>query len=227
MHVLTEVGSSSLELPAGETILRAGRLAVRSQGDVVLAFPDRQAVYHLPSGPDATWRILAGVPDATGSIDGTGTAARFNQPGSAVFGPDGHVLVADRASRALRRIVLATGEVSTVSGVPTEAEGYRNGRAVRALYRRPYALAVRGHDLYVSDPLARRIRLLSGEGGAFLVAGTGAAGSQDGSALEASFQVPAEIRVDADGNLWVLDGDLVSDSEAAFTIRRIRQVTPP
>ncbi len=220
-----QVGSSSIEIPAGEVILRAGRLAIDRDRNVAVAIPGMQVVYHLPAGSGTSWRVLAGMPDATGSIDGTGSAARFHQPGSAVFGPDGHLLVADRSSRAIRRVVLATGEVTTVSGVSSEAEGERNGRAGRALYRRPYALVVQDFEVFVSDPLVRKIRKLSRDGGTFRVAGTGAAGLQDGAGHEATFTQPGEIRAGVNGDLWVLDGDLVSDPDMDFSFRRIRRLS--
>lgn len=222
-----QVGSNSLSVAAGEVIARADRLAVGKMGDVVLAIPGQQVVHHLPPGAGSAWRILAGAPDATGSADGVGPAARFFQPGSPGFGPDGHVLVADRSSRAIRQIVLATGAVTTVGGMPGEPEGDRNGRARRALFRRPYSLAVQGYEVFITDPNAQRIRRLSADGGTFVVAGTGRNGSQDGPGTQATFTAPYVLRSGASGEVWVLDGDNAVGPSADIALRRIRRVQDP
>ena len=56
---------------------------------------------------------------AAGHYDGDATRARFNSPGGVSFSSDGTaVFVADTNNHVLRKIVVATGIVSTVSGVP-------------------------------------------------------------------------------------------------------------
>jgi sugar lactone lactonase YvrE len=65
---------------------------------------------------------LAGKSGTPGSDDGVGDAARFNTPTGLAFDGRGHLLVADSANSTIRRIDLATKEVTTLVGVPGMAK---------------------------------------------------------------------------------------------------------
>jgi streptogramin lyase len=54
---------------------------------------------------DGVVTTIAGQPDKPGLVDGTGDAARFNNPFSVGAGPDGTIYVCDTINRAIRRIV--------------------------------------------------------------------------------------------------------------------------
>ena len=58
--------------------------------------------------------LLAGSTTA-GYVDDIGAAARFNRPGAIAL-DEGFLLVADRSNRVVRRIDVATGEVTTLIG---------------------------------------------------------------------------------------------------------------
>lgn len=70
---------------------------------------------------------VAGNAGATGSVDGTGTAARFTQPFGLLVAPDGGVLFCDQGGNALRRYDPATSAVTTVAGVLNASSGADNG----------------------------------------------------------------------------------------------------
>jgi DNA-binding beta-propeller fold protein YncE len=76
----------------------------------------------------ATWTgtasVLAGDPShSEGYVNGTGTAARFRHPFSLVASLDGQYLyVSDHDNDAIRRITIATGEVTTAFGGPGVSE---------------------------------------------------------------------------------------------------------
>ena len=77
-----------------------------------------------------------------GFADGRGSEAQFNQPHSVVLDGSGGVLVADTKNHRLRRIEIATGEVTTISGtgkggLPTDGEA-----AMTSLLIGPRSLAV-------------------------------------------------------------------------------------
>src|SRR5881397_709521 len=61
---------------------------------------------------------LAGGPGGAGYLDGTGLQARFNGP-TGLWGVAGNLYVADSGERTIRKIVAATGEVSTIARLNT------------------------------------------------------------------------------------------------------------
>ena len=102
---------------------------------------------------------LAGEPFARGSADGVGRAARFSSPaGLALAG--GALFVADREDGLVRRVDIATGDVTTVAGVH---------------FDRPTALAASGSDgLIVLDRASvDRLSLANGQVARLLLAGPG------------------------------------------------------
>ena len=55
-----------------------------------------------------------------GNADGAGATARFNQPLGIAY-QDGSLYVADCGNHVIRKLVLATGQVTTVVGRPDRA----------------------------------------------------------------------------------------------------------
>ena len=71
----------------------------------------------MPMKTHALVTTLAGLKGTKGSVDGVGGAARFYSPaGVAMDAASGVALVADTDNHAIRRIVLATGAVTTLAG---------------------------------------------------------------------------------------------------------------
>ncbi len=97
-----------------------------------------------------TVTTLAGTVGVFGSVDGVGTAARFNGPVALVYDGAGNLLVADEGSHAIRKVAIATGAVTTVIGVLGQA-GVELG-ALPASLNMPAGLALTpGGDLFISD----------------------------------------------------------------------------
>lgn len=90
--------------------------------------------------PQGVVTLFAGSPGLTGSNDGIGTAARFNQPHGICVDPSGNVFVVDNNNQTIRKITPA-GVVSTFAGsayLIGSADG--TGNATRFSY--PWATAV-------------------------------------------------------------------------------------
>ncbi len=60
-------------------------------------------------------------------------------------------------------------------------------------------------SIFVSDLTAKKIFTIGSDGAAVVLAGTGASGSQDGSAKIATFQSPLGLVADSKGNILVVD----------------------
>ena len=139
---------------------------------------------------------LAGTPEVYGSADGTGTEALFNNP----FGitTDGtNLYVAEYSNHTIRKIIIATGEVTTLAGT-AGVYGYTNGTGTAALFNNPAGITTDGSSLYVADSgnhTIRKIVIATGE--VTTLAGTaGAYGSTNGTGTGARFNNPFGIITD-------------------------------
>jgi len=63
-------------------------------------------------------KLVAGAVGGQGMQDGTGPVARFYDPLGVASDGNGHLFVADQFNHTIRRMVLATGAVTTVAGLP-------------------------------------------------------------------------------------------------------------
>lgn len=95
---------------------------------------------------------------AVGSNDGTGVAAQFNAPGGIAVDGTGNVYVADTGTHRIRKIVVATGVVSTLAG---SSQGGADGTGPGAQFNNPSSLVMDLYGyLYVADQGNHRIRVV-------------------------------------------------------------------
>lgn len=93
---------------------------------------------------------LAGSAELRGATDGTGAAARFNAPRGITT--DGTVLyVADTDSYTIRKIVISTGEVTTLAGKADVFSESTDGTGTDATFADPTGITTDGTNLYVTD----------------------------------------------------------------------------
>lgn len=114
---------------------------------------------------------LAGATLGTsGSTDGTGTAAKFALPRGITT--DGtNLYVADTGNSTVRKIVIATGAVTTLAG---GTFGSTDGMGSAAQFYSPTGITTDGTNLYVADRLNTTIRkIVIAEGSVTTLAGTG------------------------------------------------------
>lgn len=148
---------------------------------------------------------LAGLAGTSGSVNGTGTGAQFNQPWGVAVDAAGNTYVADTLNHTIRKITPG-GVVTLLAGVPGSA-GFADGAAGTALFSRPTGVAVNipGTVVYVADYNNHRIRQISG-GVVSTVAGSGTAGTTDATGVAAEFRNPFGVAVNiADSVLYVSD----------------------
>jgi sugar lactone lactonase YvrE len=150
----------------------------------------------------------------SGFPDGTGTAARFAGPKGIAADGSGNLYVADMGNYCIRKIVIATGEVTTFAGgTPGDAVGTGTG----ARFNQPCGIAAAGGNLYVADTGNNRIRtIVIATGVVTTLAGNGTRGEADGTGTAAQFDRPRGITVDGSGNRYVAD----------YGSHRIRKITP-
>ncbi|HTI58539.1 putative Ig domain-containing protein [Mucilaginibacter sp.] len=157
--------------------------------------------------PGAVVSTFAGKAGKTGYADGQGSAALFASPSGVAVDGAGNLYIADALNNRIRKISPG-GLVSTYAGNGTA--GSTNGPALQASFNNPTGLAIDASgNLYVVDQKNNMIRLVSASGIVSTFAGNGLPGNANGPALQASFNQPQGIAVDASGNVYVSDQNYI------------------
>ncbi len=159
----------------------------------------------VTAGSVNTVSTLAGTASVTGSQDGSGVAASFNNPYGIANDSAGSIYVADTNNNTIRKIS-PQGLVSTLAGT-AGITGSDNGTGVAASFSYPYNIAVdSAGNIYVADNGNNIIRKITSSGVVSTLAGTaGVIGNADGTGPGASFNGPTGIAVDGAGNVYVAD----------------------
>jgi sugar lactone lactonase YvrE len=108
----------------------------------------------------------SGVPVTAGAADGAGATASFNYPNGITT--DGTSLyVADTNNNKIRKIVIATGEVSSLTGAANVAviSGAADGAGATASFSYPDDITTDGSHLYVLDTSNNKIRMIAPSSG--------------------------------------------------------------
>jgi sugar lactone lactonase YvrE len=192
--------SASFNIPMG--------IIADKDGNVYVADSYNNKIRKItPTGVVSTF---AGSGEA-GSADGSALSASFKQPYGVAIDGQNNIYVADYGNNKIRKI--SNGVVSSFAG--TGVAGSLNGAVGSATFDKPYYLAAdKDGNVYVSNYIESKIRKISnGVVSAFV---GGSDGFLDGTGSNAKFYFPAGMACDADGNLYVADGNN----------HAIRKVTP-
>jgi sugar lactone lactonase YvrE len=172
-------------------------------GNLYVTDASQQTVQKISSSGQVT--LVAGASGQSGSTNGSGGTARFNQPGALVSAPDGSLSISDTTNDLIRSIT-TSGSVTTLAGTAGTA-GSADGTGATARFSAPIGIArdILG-VLYVADSQNHTIRTITTGGAVTTVAGTaGTAGSADGTGSAARFSNPSGVAIDATGNIYVAD----------------------
>jgi len=152
-----------------------------------------------------TLSVFAGNMGGFGTVNGTGSAARFESPLGIATDSAGNIYVADDASNTIRKITPA-GVVTALAGT-AGVTGSANGVGAAASFYHSGAVATDGSgNVYVADIFNHTIRKITSAGIVTTLAGTmGVPGSANGTGAAASFSYPNGISTDGAGNIYVAD----------------------
>ena len=111
-----------------------------------------------------TVSTFAGLSSLNTNADGTGGAASFKAPLASVS--DGtNLYIADSANNTIRKVVIATGVVTTLAGSSAVPAGALDGTGTGATFNGPSGITTDGVNLYIADTGNGTIREISPSGG--------------------------------------------------------------
>jgi sugar lactone lactonase YvrE len=209
LAIVTQAGQAGISGHADGTgsasqFSAPAEIAVDSSSNSYIADTDNDTIRMItPAGIVTT---LAGQVGVSGYADGTGTAALFNHPSGITVDGSGNAYIADTNNNTIRKLVIASGAVTTVAGQAGVA-GSADGVGTAASFNGPSGIAVDSTgNLYVSDTLNFTIRKVTSAGAVTMVAGgVGASGFTDATGTAARFHGPQGLTLDSSGNLFVAD----------------------
>jgi sugar lactone lactonase YvrE len=200
--------SASLAGPAG--------IAVDSKGQLYIAtYADNRIRKVDTTGNISTFAGNSGYGFA--GDGGPAVNAQLSAPRGISLDSSGNLYFADRWNNRVRKI--SGANISTIAGNGQGNFGGDNGQATAAQLSSPDGIAIdNAGNVYVSDLLNNRVRMISPGGTISTVAGNGNSGfSGDGGlATSAQLSQPAGLAVDAAGNLYIADSNNAA----------VRKVTP-
>jgi sugar lactone lactonase YvrE len=178
-------------------------VAVDGSGNVYVADSGNYTIRKITSAGLVS--TLAGVARSLGSADGTGNAARFNNPFGVAVDSAGNVYVADTNNSTIRKIT-PSGVVSTLAGL-AGSSGSADGVSGAARFFQPAGVAVDSTgNVYVADTINNTIREITPSRIVSTLAGlAGSVGSADGPGNAARFNNPFGVAVDNASNVYVAD----------------------
>ncbi|MET7908070.1 thioredoxin-like domain-containing protein [Streptomyces avermitilis] len=190
------------------TVLRfPGKALLLPSGNFLVSDTTRHQLVELAAdGESVVRRIGSGI---RGFADGSAEVASFSEPQGMTLLDEDVVVVADTVNHALRRLDLATGEVTTLAGTGRQwwQGSPTSGPAREVDLSSPWDVAVFGgrvwiamagvHQLWTYDPAAGTVAV---------GAGTTNEGLVDGPGEEAWFAQPSGLAATAD-RLWLADSE--------------------
>ncbi|GAA3794468.1 redoxin domain-containing protein [Streptomyces coacervatus] len=193
--------------PEPTTLRFPGKALLLPSGHFLVSDTTRHQLVELAAdGESVVRRIGSG---ARGLEDGSADTAGFSEPQGLALLDEGSVVVADTVNHALRRLDLATGEVTTLAGTGRQWwQGSPTAGPAReidlsspwdvALFGGKVWIAMAGvHQLWAYDPADKTVAV---------TAGTTNEGLVDGPGAEAWFAQPSGLAATAD-RLWLADSE--------------------
>jgi hypothetical protein len=206
-----------------------GLIVDPTNGDVYVANSGKHQILKITA--PHTLSVYAGsVAGTSGSVNGTGTTARFNNPFSLTFDNTSNIIyVSDLNNCTIRRIDKATANVTTLLGTAGTCFTSPDGpAATTTLYDAQYLVAD-GTAVYYSsysDNVIKKLVLASGTVSTLVGSNYG---YQDGNSAAQMLRNPSGISLDCSGNIYFSDNKNCSirKSSPSGTVTTIAGSFPP
>jgi hypothetical protein len=193
----------------GDWLAASGQTITLPDGSLYITAPSTHVLYRADNALSAPSRVFAGALNTPGNIDGARLQARMNMPGGIAFDPASSTLyVADVGNATIRRIVLGSGQVTTMLRPSTAAAAAQAAGFPAVTGWEPQGVAVgSGGAVFITDarnyvvwkysPSTQQLKLLAGR--------PGTPGNADGNDTAVRFTGPQQISVSPTGLISVVD----------------------
>lgn len=189
--------SAFLSLPVG--------LAYDSAGNLYIADSTNNVIRKIDKSGNIT--TFAGIGNAAYSGDGgPAVSARLNNPEGVATDSAGNVYIADGGNNRIRKVT-TDGTITTIAGTGISGFTGDGGSATAARLNSPRAVVVDpAGNIFISDYLNSRVRVVSPSGIINTIAGSTPGYSGDGGpATSAQLFFPVGLAIDSSGNIYVSD----------------------
>lgn len=191
---------------SGAGLANPQAVATDNSGNIYVADYGNNLIRKVTSAGVMT--TLAGS-GAAAEFDGTGTAAKFNGPDGIAFDGSANLYVSDAGGNKIRKIVIATGVVTTFAGTGTAGHA-NNATPLLSTFNGPAGLSIDASgNMFIADQGNNLIREISGTTVSTLAGGGSvggvASGSANGMGTSATFNTPNDLVADGSGNIFVAD----------------------
>ncbi len=185
------------------------RIAVDSVGNIYFADESNNRIRKVAAGIGTIGTFAGNGSYGSTGDGGPAISAGLSLPVGVALDGNGNLFIADYGGNRIRKVVIATGIITTVAGTGLLGYSGDGGLAVSAQLGGPLDVAVDGFgNLYIADTFNNRVRKVAAATGIITTAaGNGTAGySGDGGlAISAEVNDPYGVAVDGNGNVYIAD----------------------
>ncbi len=196
-------------------------VAVDTLGNLYIADSFNHRVRKITAATGIITTIVGTGEKGFSGDGGPPTNALLDAPSGIAIAPSGDFYVADAGNNRIRKV--ANGLITTIAGTGSPGYSGDGGPATKAeifTYARDSSTAIsrvaldNSQNLYISDYFSHRVRKISADSGLIsTIAGSGPIGllaggysGDGGPATTAQLHGPMGLKVDGNGNLYVVDG---------------------
>lgn len=184
-------------------------IAIAPNGDLYVADRDNNVIRKVDALTGIITTVAGNGSPGYGGDGGPAAAARLQFPEDVRLAPNGDLYVADTGNHVIRKVLAATGAITTIAGDGRPGSAGDGGPATSARLDSPRGIAVAANgDLYISDRTGHDVRRVAAATGIITTyAGTGTAGysGDGGPAKAAKLRLPQGVHLTPAGDLYVAD----------------------
>ncbi len=194
-------------------------LAVDANGNIYITDYENHRIRKVYASTGLISTVAGNGTSGHSGDGGPATDARLNYPTDLALDTNGNIYIVDYGSNLIRKVDIATGNISTVAGDGNSGDG---GPATSARLDEPRGITVGANgDIFISEDSDHIRKVSASSGYISTIAGNGVSGDSGdgGPATSAQINNPDGMAINANGDIYFAD----------FRNDRIRKLTttPP